>query len=161
MWMTTPTLRRTVRLTARSSALMFAGSVLATAAGGHAAKTAARPLYLGFLLAHATHFAVVAHYGVRTGGRDLFPGGRSLQDVGGWPSVLSIYSLFASLAFAGWSVSGGAARGPLRSVGLGATGVIGVLFAGTYVSAAVQRRPGHGPAAGSRPALGSATQPSV
>ena len=141
MVLTTPQLRQAVRLTARSSALLFASSTLATATGGPAAKVAARPLYLGFLLAHATHFAVVAHYAVRTDGRDMFPGGRSLQDVGGWSSVLSIYSLFAGLAFAGWSVSG-AARGPQRVVGLGATGAIGALFAGTYAASAFQRRPG-------------------
>jgi len=142
MVLTTPQLRQAVRLTARSSALLFAGSALATATGGPAVKVAARPLYLGFLLAHATHFAVVAHYAVRTDGRDLFPGGRSLQDVGGWSSVLSIYSVFAGLAFAGWSVSGGAARGPQRVAGLGATGAIGALFAGTYAASAFQRRPG-------------------
>ena len=140
MTMSTLRLRQTVRLTARSSALLFAGSALATATGGQAAQAAARPLYLGFLLAHATHFAAVARYAVRTDGRDLFPGGRSLQDVGGWSSVLSIYSLFASLALAGWPVSGGGVRGPLRVVGLGATGAIGVLFAGTYAASAFQRQ---------------------
>ena len=56
--------------------------------------------------------------------------------------MLSIYSVFAGLAFAGWSVSGGAARGPQRVAGLGATGAIGALFAGTYAASAFQRRPG-------------------
>ena len=55
--------------------------------------------------------------------------------------MLSIYSLFGGLAFAGWSVRG-AARGPQRVAGLGATGAIGALFAGTYAASAFQRRPG-------------------
>jgi hypothetical protein len=36
-----------------------------------------------------------------TGGHRLFPGGRSLHDVGGWRTVVGIYAAFAGLAASG------------------------------------------------------------
>ena len=44
-----------------------------------------------------------------TGGRGLFPGGRSMNDVGGWPTVAGIYTFFAGLAFTGWATRAPAA----------------------------------------------------
>ena len=88
---------RAVQLTARSSALLFAAAQ-ATSALGPRAGRAPRLLYLAFMAAHAVHFAVVARYAVVNNGRDLFPGGRSLHDVGGWPTVAGIYTFFAGLA---------------------------------------------------------------
>ena len=68
-----------------------------------AARCAGVALYLGFMAAHAAHFTLVARYAMVTGGQGLFPGGRSMNDVGGWPTVASIYTFFAGLAFTGWA----------------------------------------------------------
>jgi hypothetical protein len=130
--MSTAALYRTVRLTARSSALLFAAAQ-ATRALRPTAVGAWRSLYLGFMAAHATHFAVVARYARVTGGRALFPGGRNLDDVGGWPTVAAIYTLFSGLAVAGGA--GGAfpatRQGPHLASRV-ATGIIGAMFVGTY-----------------------------
>jgi hypothetical protein len=127
-------LHRAVRLTARSSALLFAGAHMAHALGPRTAR-AWPPLYLGFLAAHGTHFAVVARYAKVTGGRALFPGGRNLDDVGGWPTVAAIYAAFAGLALTGWASGGplAARRSGVRIAGRVAKGVIGAMFVGTYL----------------------------
>jgi hypothetical protein len=93
-----------------------------------------RPLYLGFMAAHAAHFAIVARYAKVTGGRALFPGGRNMNDVGGWPTVAAIYTVFAGLALTGLAASGAQAtnRGA-RIASRVATGIIGAMFVGTYV----------------------------
>ena len=129
----TAALYRAVRLTARSSAMLFAAAQAMQALGPRAAQTW-RPLYVGFMAAHATHFAVVARYAKITGGRALFPGGRNLNDVGGWPTVAAIYTIFAGLAATGWVAgaswstgSRGRHRGPRRHRDIGA------MFAGTYL----------------------------
>jgi hypothetical protein len=130
----TDALYRAVRLTARSSAMLFAAAQ-ATQALGPRAGQAWRPLYLGFMAAHATHFTAVARYAKITGGRALFPGGRNLNDVGGWPTVAAIYTLFAGLAATGWAA--GASRSTSsRRVGIAgrvATGTVGAMFVGTYL----------------------------
>jgi hypothetical protein len=94
-----------------------------------------RPLYLGFMAAHAMHFAVVARYAKATGGRGLFPGGKSLNQVGGWPTVAAIYGIFSGLAWTGW-VAGrpsAAKRRGVRLAGRIAVGVIGAMYVGTYL----------------------------
>jgi uncharacterized membrane protein YeaQ/YmgE (transglycosylase-associated protein family) len=128
------TLYRAVRLTARASALLFAAAQASQAMGSRAA-VARQPLYLAFMTAHATHFAVVARYAKATGGRGLFPGGRNLQDVGGWLTVAAIYTFFAGLAGTGWAAGTPAVR---NTPGLGiaghvATTIIGAMFTGTYL----------------------------
>jgi hypothetical protein len=127
-------LYRAVRLTARTSALLFAAAQTAYALGPRAAR-GWRPLYLGFMAAHGTHFAVVARYAKETGGRALFPGGRNLDDVGGWPTVAAIDALFAGLALTGWAAGGPSAaqRRGVRIAGLAALSVIGAMFVGTYL----------------------------
>jgi uncharacterized membrane protein YeaQ/YmgE (transglycosylase-associated protein family) len=130
----TDALYRAVRLTARSSAMLFAAAQAMRVLGPRAAQ-AWRPLYLGFMAAHATHFTVVARYAKITGGRGLFPGGRNLNDVGGWPTVATIYTLFAGLAATGWA-AGASESTERRRVGIAgrvATGTIGAMFAGTYL----------------------------
>ena len=87
------------------------------------------------MAAHAVHFAVVARYAVVNGGRDLFPGGRSLNEVGGWPTVAGIYTFFAVLAGTGW-VTGApraAGRPRVRVIGHAATGLIAAMFVGVYL----------------------------
>jgi PPOX class probable F420-dependent enzyme len=127
-------LYRAVHRTARVSALLFAGAQ-ATSARGITAGPASRRLYLAFMSAHAVHFAVVARYAKANGGRDLFPGGRSMQEVGGWPRVLSIYGFFAILALLGWVAGPPRASGrhPVSALGNAATGLIAALFVGTYL----------------------------
>ena len=95
--MTTTKLHLSVRLTARASALLFAAAQAAPALGSNIGR-ASRPLYLGFIAAHATHFTLVARYAHVNGVRNLFPGGRNMNEVGGWPTVLTLYALFAGLA---------------------------------------------------------------
>ena len=100
-------LRRTVRLTARASGLLFAGALATRAARPGRDKTA-QQLYIAFAATHLVHFAVVARYAMATGGRNLFPGGRHLDDVGGWPTVLTIYALFGGLVVTGREAVGSA-----------------------------------------------------
>lgn len=132
--LSTAALYRAVRLTARSSALLFSAAQATHALGPRAAR-ARRPLYIGFMAAHATHFAVVARYAKITGGRALFPGPRNLNDVGGWPTVAAIYTIFAGLAATGWAAGAAPATNSrrLRSAGRVATAIIGAMFAGTYL----------------------------
>jgi hypothetical protein len=134
-------LHKYVRLTARSSALLFAAAQ-STSALGQRADRASRPLYLGFMAAHAAHFAVVARYAKVTGGRGLFPGGRNMNEVGGWPTVAGIYILFAGLVFTGWAAGTPVARArpAMRMAGRVATGLIGAMFVGTYLGQLSQSR---------------------
>ena len=125
---------RAVQLTARTSALLFAGAQATTALGSHAAR-ASRPLYVAFMTAHAVHFTAVARYAVVNGGRDLFPGGRSLDDVGGWATVAGIYTFVAGLAVTGWTAGAprAAGRPGMRAVGHAATGLIAAMFVSVYL----------------------------
>ena len=115
--------------------MLFAAAQTAQALGPSTAR-AWRPLYLGFMAAHATHFTLVAKYARLTGGRAaLFPGGRNLNDVGGWPTMAAIYALFAGLAATGWAAGAAPATNSrrLHRAGRVTTGLIGAMFAGTYL----------------------------
>ena len=87
------------------------------------------------MAAHAVHFTVVARYAVVNGGRDLFPGGRSLRDVGGWRTVVGIYSFFAGLAVTGWVTDAPlvARRPRWHAIGHAATWVMAAMFVGVYL----------------------------
>jgi hypothetical protein len=89
------------------------------------------------MAAHAVHFAVVARYAKVNRGRDLFPGGRNMNEVGGWPAVLGIFTSFAGLAVSGW-VAG--APQPRHALGQAATGVIAAMFVGVYLGQVTQSR---------------------
>ena len=129
----TAALYQTVRLTARISAMLFAAAQATQALGPPAARVW-RPLYLSFMAAHATHFTVVARYAKITGGRALFPGPRNLNDVGGWPTVAAIYTLFSGLAATGWAAGAAPAnRRRVRRAGRIASGIMGAMFTGTYL----------------------------
>jgi uncharacterized protein len=125
---------RAVQLTARASALLFAGAQATSAMGSRAAQ-ASRPLYVAFMAAHAVHFTVVARYAVVNGGRDLCPGGRSLTDVGGWATVAGIYTFVAGLAVTSWTTGAPRAAGRPRksAVGHAATGLIAAMFVSVYL----------------------------
>ena len=132
---------RAVHLTARTSALLFAGAQAASALGPRAER-ASQVLYVAFMTAHAVHFSVVARYAVVNGGRDLFPGGRSLNDVGGWPTVAGIYTAVSGLAVTGWPTParGAAGRYKKQIVGQMATGVIAAMFVSVYLGQLRQSR---------------------
>ena len=132
--MSTAQLYRAVHLTARTSALLFAGAQ-ATSALGPRAAPASRLLYLAFMTAHAVHFTVVARYASVNGGRNLFPGGRSLNEAGGWPTVAGIYTFFSSLAIAGWVAGAPQSTGenPMRSIGQTSRWIITAMFVGVYL----------------------------
>jgi uncharacterized protein len=125
---------RAVQLTARTSALLFAAAQAAAALGPRAER-ASRPLYVAFMAAHAVHFSVVARYAVVNDGRDLFPGGRSLDDVGGWPTVAGIYTFFAGLAVTGWATGRPRAvsRRAMRIIGQAATWLMAGMFVEVYL----------------------------
>jgi len=65
----------------------------------------------------------------------MFPGGRSVADVGGWPTVFSIFAFFYALAFTGFAARrAGPHAGPtLRLANRMTTACIGLLFVVTYV----------------------------
>jgi hypothetical protein len=129
----TVALHRAVRLTARGSATLFAAAA-ATLALRPVAERTTRRLYVGFLLAHAVHFVAVAKYAIRTKGQSLFPGGRNLDAVGGWPTVAVIYTAFAGVALIGWPAHADSRAGRrLRLAGGTARVLIGTLFVGTYL----------------------------
>ena len=132
--MSTAQVHRFVRLTARSSALLFAAAQATSVL--RLAPSASRPLYAAFLLSHAAHFAAMTRYAVLTGGRHLFPGGRSLADVGGWPTMAGIFVAFTGLAVTGWLADAPsvAARHPwLPAAGRVATGLIAAMFGSVYL----------------------------
>jgi len=122
-----------VRLTARTSALLFAGAQTAPLAGRRGARVS-ETLYQGFMVAHVLHFAAVTRYAVMTGGHDLFPGGRDLHDVGGWPTVAGIFTGFAGVATIGWVGRPTTTRvsGWTRVAGAAARTFIGTMFTGTF-----------------------------
>ena len=124
---------RVVRLTARSSAALFAGAQVASLAGRRGAR-ASEALYQGFMVAHVVHFAAVTRYAVLTGGHDLFPGGRDLRDVGGWTTVAGIFTGFAGVATLGWVglPTTTQAKPVDRAAGTAARTVIGTMFTGTF-----------------------------
>jgi hypothetical protein len=134
-------LRRTVRLTARTAGLLFAAA-LATGAAGAPARRASQRLYGAFAAAHLAHFAAVSRYAMVTGGRNLFPGGRDLSDVGGWPTVLMIFGVFGGLVSTGQlSVAPvRPAHHGLIVAGHAANGLIGAVFVGTYLGQLTRSR---------------------
>ena len=115
---------RTVQLTARSSALLFAAAQAASALGPRT-RRAPTFLYVAFMAAHAGHLTAVAAYAGVNGGRDLFPGGRSMNDVGGWPTVTAIYALFSALAVTGWAAGDAEGAQPALASRLRASRLVG------------------------------------
>ena len=150
---------RALRLTARASALLFTAAHITRYLGPYAGRSPAPQLYRAFLAAHSLHFAAVARYAVLTNGRSLFPGGRGLRDVGGWPTMAAIYALFGVLAAAGRIDPAAAAGDAPRTRAVAAGTAIGTMFTGTYLGQTA-RSPWFGALAGAT-ALGTvaAAQP--
>lgn len=132
--MNTASVHRAVRVTGRTSAVLFAAAQFSQALRLPSVG-AWRPLYLGFVATHAVHFTAVTRYAAMTNGRNLFPGGRDMNDVGGWPTVLGIYALFFALASTAWAGPGraGRVRPGVRRAGSAATGLLGAMFASFYL----------------------------
>ena len=130
--MRTAALHRTVRLTARTSAVLFTSAQIAQALR-LPTPSAWRPMYLGFVAAHAIHFVFVAIFAHRTQGRALFPGGRNMDDVGGWPTVLGIFASSLILATVGWTAAPANATQGRRGPGMAATALIGAMFVSFYL----------------------------
>jgi hypothetical protein len=123
-----------VHWAARASALLFALALVAPAV----LRSSARPsqnLFAAFIVAHTVHFFFVTWLAAATGGAGMFPGGRSVTDVGGWPAVAGIFALFYALAILGLAARRERAHrhGWLRATGRFATAFIGFMFVATYV----------------------------
>jgi hypothetical protein len=129
--MTVPELYTAVHWTARASAVLFALALLAPT------LSLRRPLmpYVGFMLAHTIHFSFVVWLALVTGGARMFPGGRDIADVGGWPAVFGVFTLFYVLASLGLLARhrGRNAGRALRLGGRFATTFLGYMFVSTYV----------------------------
>ena len=125
---------RAVQLTARGSAVLFAAAQ-ATSALGPRTGRAPRRLYLAFMAAHAVHFTAVTIYAKVNGGRDLFPGGRSMNEVGGWATVTGIFTFFSGLAVTAWAAGAPRPTGqPLPpALGQAATLVMAAMFGSVYL----------------------------
>jgi hypothetical protein len=134
---------RVVRVTARTSAMLFASAQAAPLAGSRGAR-AGDALYQAFVVAHVVHFAAVSRYAVVTGGRDLFPGNRDLDDVGGWLTIAGIFTGFAGLATMGWFGRPTRTRVTprTRAAGTAARTVIGTMFTATFAGR-VSQSPWH------------------
>lgn len=125
--------------TARLSAILFA-ITLASPAWSTRALRGSRQLYLAFMLAHTAHFVFVVRLAQATAGENMFPGGRSVDDVGGWPTVFGIMSFFYALAIVGLIArrAGSTPGHRLRLANRIATTMIGFMFIVTYVQLTFQ-----------------------
>jgi hypothetical protein len=119
--------------TARLSAVLFALSLLVPALSAQRAGHAGR-IHVAFIVAQTLHFAFVAWLASATGGAGMFPGGRSVADVGGWPVVLAIFALFYAVAFIALAIRrSGTHQTRLRTIGKLSTAFIGFMFVATYL----------------------------
>ena len=131
--MKTAALHRAVRLTARTSAVLFVSAQVAQALR-LPTPGAWRSLYAAFVATHLVHFGLVARFAHRTRGRALFPGGRNMHDVGGWPTVLGIFAFFLALATVGWKAAEPWDTHPrARPASQAATALMGAMFVSFYL----------------------------
>ena len=130
--MTTQELLSGVHWAARLSAIMFASSLAAPLLPRLLARRS-EALYLGFAAANTVQFVFVTLLALATGGANMFPGGRSVADVGGWPEVFGIFGFFYVLALVGWLGRRAGASSPLSAAGVFSRAFIGFMFVSTYV----------------------------
>jgi hypothetical protein len=130
-----------VHWTARLSALLFAAALAAPLLPRPLARRS-QALYVGFVLANSLQFLSVTWLARMTGGANLFPGGRSLADVGGWPAMFGIFGFFYALALVGFVARqrGARASSGLRAAGTFSTTFIGFMFVATYVPLVARSR---------------------
>jgi hypothetical protein len=131
---TTDALLTGVHWAARVSAILFAAALAAPAMPKSVARRS-EALYVGFVVANSVQFYFVTRLARATGGANMFPGGRSLEDVGGWPTVFAIFAFFYVLAFVGWAArrAGARASSRLRTAGALSRAFVGFMFVSTYV----------------------------
>jgi hypothetical protein len=117
-------------MTGRLSAAVFVLALL-----GAALRWRPVPLWLTFLGVHTVHFAVVLLFAVANQGRNLFPGGTSLDEAGGWGVLLGSGTLFYALALTSLAClrAGQRAKRWLRIAGPLAATLIALMFAATYL----------------------------
>jgi hypothetical protein len=121
-----------VHWTARASALLFSlGLVTPVAFPGR--TWTGRSAYLGFMTAHTVHFAFVFLLAQANQGQNMFPGGRSIEESGGWGAVIGIAAFFYTLAFLGLLGRAGEVSSWRRWASLFATTFLGYMFVSTYV----------------------------
>lgn len=119
--------------TARVSAVVFALSLLVPALSPQRSAHSGW-LQIAFIVAHTLHFSFVAWLARVTGGAGMFPGGRSVAEVGGWPVVLAIFVLFYAVALVALVARRTSADHPrLRTAGKLSTAFIGGMFVATYL----------------------------
>jgi hypothetical protein len=128
------TLYLAVHWTARLSGLLFAAA-LAVPALFSVSACRRDELYLAFLLALTVHFGCVTWLATANGGSNMFPGGRSVAQVGGWPVVFGIFALFHAIVVVGFAArrAKSPVRRGLRWAGTFSRGFIGLAFVGTYL----------------------------
>ena len=119
-----------VVVTGRLSATLFVAALCGAVLPWRAVQ-----LWVGFLSAHTIHFAAVLSFAILNKGRDLFPGGMSLADAGGWPALAASATFFYSLAVTNLvSMRRGPRAGRwLRLAGPIAASLIGSMFLATYM----------------------------
>ena len=123
-----------VHWSARLSSFLFAVALTLPRLTPRLSRQATE-LYAAFILAHTMHFGFVGWMAHVTDGANMFPGGRSVTDVGGWPTVLGIFVFFYALASVGLVARqvGPHAGHPLRLANRVTTTCLGLLFVVTYV----------------------------
>jgi hypothetical protein len=123
-----------VHLSARVSAMLF-GASLAVPALFRIQTSGGVGLYVAFVAAHSVHFAFVTWLARATDGVGIFPGGRDMAEVGGWPALFGIFTFFYVLAFLGLAarLRANQAGASLRAAGKVSTLFIGFMFVSTYV----------------------------
>ncbi|UVT15541.1 MAG: hypothetical protein H8K04_17320 [Nitrospira sp.] len=124
-----------VHWSARLSALLFAVALALPALIPRLSRHASA-LYFAFMMVHTVHFGFVVWMAHMTGGANMFPGDRSVADVGGWPTVFSIFAFFYALAFVGLVArrAGPNVGHTLRLASRVTTTCLGLIFVGTYLS---------------------------
>ena len=123
-----------VHVTARLSALLFWFALLLPSVSARAARHAA-DLFLGFIVAHTVHFAVVVSYGLAVPGAAMFPEGGTLDGAGGWPTVAAVFLVFYLPALIGLAArrAGDGASTRLRGADRFATLFLAFMFVATWV----------------------------
>ncbi|MGC4096391.1 MAG: hypothetical protein QM706_04685 [Nitrospira sp.] len=123
-----------VHLTARASAILFATALLVPVLF-HRTQQHSQGLYGVFIVAQTAHFGCVIWLANEMGGRNMFPGGKSIEEVGGWPIVFGICSLFYALAVVRLITSSMemGTRWRPQTASRMATAMIGGMFLSVYV----------------------------
>lgn len=111
----------------------IAAGLFVLALVGAGVRYGATAAWLVFVFGQSVHFTLVAWFVTKTGGVNLFPGNRSLGDVGGWPTLFAIFVLFYVLAAARLLATHAPASDLARLGDRIGTTAIALFFLATYV----------------------------